>query len=116
MNTLSVIVKNLFSWDGSGAGPQQEVFEHLLERNNFRLERIISRGNVSDPGHWYDQKSDEWVVLLQGRASLEFEGGEIIHLTAGDYIMIPAGLRHRVSYTSFTPPCIWLALHISPGD
>lgn len=107
-------IKNIFSWDGSGAEPGREFVEFLIEREGVTLERIISRGHVSEPGHWYDQETDEWVVLLKGRASLEFEGGRIMHLTAGDFLMLPAGLRHRVTYTSKTPPCVWLALHLKP--
>lgn len=109
---LSVTVKNLFSTDGLTISQETEYAESCIKREHLSLERIISKGHVTPPGYWYDQDQDEWVVLLKGRASIEFENGEIIHLTEGDYLMLQAGLKHRVAYTSKTPPCIWLALHM----
>lgn len=93
--------------------PDQEVFEVLMEgrkEGGFRLERILSCGQVSPDGFWYDQECDEWVLLIQGRARLAFEDGELV-LGPGDSLLIPAGCRHRVTFTSASPPCLWLALH-----
>lgn len=106
-------LKNLFLWDRRLVQQENEFIEFLIERAGVKLERIISQGQTTPPGTWYDQETDEWVVLLKGRASLEFDNGTSIHLTEGDYLMIPAGLRHRVSFTSKNPPCVWLALHLS---
>jgi len=91
--------------------PAEELFEPLLETPALRVERIISTGQVTPPGQWYDQERDEWVLLLQGQATLEYEGGERQPLRAGDYLLIPARRRHRVAFTTQTPPCIWLAIH-----
>lgn len=91
----------------------EEVIEVLMEGRqdrSFRLERILSCGQVSPDGFWYDQEQDEWVVLLRGRARLTFEGGDL-SLAPGDSLLIPAGCRHRVTFTSVSPPCLWLALH-----
>lgn len=106
-------VKNLFSTEGQLPKPsEEEVFEKIIEQENFLLERIISTGQQSSAGFWYEQERDEWVVLLQGKATLEFQQTqEKLHLTAGDSILLPALCKHRVSYTSSEPPCIWLALH-----
>ena len=73
-----------------------------------RVERIISHGHVSPPGFWYDQNEWEFVAVLQGNAELEFDSGTI-EMIPGDWVIIPAHLRHRVSKTSDTPPCVWLA-------
>lgn len=73
-----------------------------------RAERIISHGHVSPPGFWYDQDEWEFVAVLQGDAELEFESGTV-RMNPGDWVVIPAHFRHRVSYTSETPPCVWLA-------
>lgn len=73
-----------------------------------RVERIISHGHVSPQGFWYDQSEWEFVAVLQGDAELEFESG-IVEMNPGDWVMIPAHLRHRVKRTSETPPCVWLA-------
>lgn len=60
-----------------------EVFQALLEGGRFRLERIVSAGQATPAGEWYDQEEDEWVVLLSGSAVLRFEGpGETVELAA----------------------------------
>jgi cupin 2 domain-containing protein len=111
----SVSVRNLFASDGLSISRDTEYTESLIKRGHLSLERIISKGHVTPPGYWYDQDQDEWVVLLKGKASIEFENRHVIHLAEGDYLMLQAGLKHRVAYTSKNPPCIWLALHIKPG-
>ncbi len=88
-----------------------EVFEALLPDRGILIERIISRGHCSPIDFWYEQKRDEWVVLLQGRAGILWMEGEINHLNEGEWLLIPAGKKHRVEYTSSEPPCIWLAVH-----
>ena len=91
--------------------PDEELFEPLVSANNILIERIISTGQTTPPGEWYDQDKDEWVILLQGEALLSYADGSEIKLTAGDYLFIPAHQKHRVEYTSSEPPCIWLAVH-----
>ena len=90
--------------------PNQELFESIVSTDNILIERIISTGQVTPPGEWYDQDKDEWLILLQGEASLAYADGSKIKLTAGDYLFIPAHQKHRVEYTSSEPPCIWLAV------
>ena len=90
---------------------KEERFDKLLEKEGILIERIISTGQVSPPGFWYNQDQDEWVVLIQGIAELEFEDGKKVRLTKGDYVLCPKNLRHRVTYTSVEPACIWLAVH-----
>lgn len=89
----------------------RERFEPLIETNQILVERIISTGQTTPEGEWYDQPRDEWVLLLQGEAQLMYEDGRTIDLKAGDYLIIPAHERHRVTYTSHNPACIWLAIH-----
>lgn len=95
--------------------PNKERFESLVSTDNILIERIISTGQVTPTGEWYDQEQDEWVILLQGEASLAYADGKQIKLTAGDYLFIPAHQKHRVEYTSSEPPCIWLAVHGNPS-
>ncbi|KAB2963317.1 cupin domain-containing protein [Zoogloea sp.] len=92
------------------AGPD-EHFQTLLSRSGLRLERIVSHGHASPAGFWYDQDEDEWVMLVQGHAELAFEDGEHLTLSTGDWLLIPAGRRHRVAATG--PDTVWLALHLS---
>ncbi len=88
-----------------------ESFEILLQTKEILIERIVTNESFIAPGPWYDQEKDEWVVLLQGKAEIEFEGNETLTLLEGDFLLIPAHKRHRVLSVSKTPPCIWLAIH-----
>jgi cupin 2 domain-containing protein len=89
----------------------EEIFQVLLETKNFRLERIVSSGQATPPGEWYDQDTHEWVVLLAGSACLRFEDEPDRVLLPGDHLLIPAHRRHRVEWTDTTAPTVWLALH-----
>lgn len=86
-----------------------EVFEELLRRRNLVIERIVS-SDAPDPT-LYDQEQDEWVLLVQGQATLEL-AGERVDLAPGDHLFIPAHTPHRVLRTSAEPPCLWLAVHL----
>ena len=87
-----------------------EVFENLLCRPGARIERIVSRGHTTPPDTPYVQDWDEWVLILAGSARLWLEGLGERTLTAGDHLLIPARVPHRVTYTA--DPTIWLAVHI----
>ena len=89
-----------------------EFFEDILKTKNFRFERIISKGHSSPKDFWYDQKENEWVYLVSGKAKLKFKDKDKpIELFPGDYIEIPAGVKHRVEWTDPTRKTIWLALY-----
>ncbi len=91
-----------------------EQFDELLSGGAFRLERIISKGNTTPDGEWYDQGEDEWVLLMSGGAKLEYQyrgNLESIELKPGDHVLIPAHTRHRVAWTRPDVETIWLALH-----
>ena len=89
----------------------EEQFTRLIPDRGVLIERIVSTGQATPPGEWYDQDRDEWVVLLQGEAVLAFEDGPTSNLRAGDHLLIPSRKRHRVEHTSADPPCIWIAVH-----
>jgi cupin 2 domain-containing protein len=88
-----------------------EAFEDVASIAGVRIERIVSTGQCSPPGAWYDQNHDEWVAVLQGEGVVGFEDGAETRLRAGDTLQLPAHLKHRVVWTSSEPPCIWLAVH-----
>jgi cupin 2 domain-containing protein len=89
-----------------------EVFEILLRNDHFKLERIISSGQATPPGEWYDQDMNEWVILLSGSAGLLFEGEEEVSIMhPGEYVQIPAHKRHRIEWTDPEQKTVWLALH-----
>jgi cupin 2 domain-containing protein len=91
---------------------QDEEFTELLAAEGLRIERIVSTGQASPPGFWYDQVRAEWVLVLSGTAGLLFEDEQTPReLKRGDYLLVPAGRRHRVEWTDATQPTIWLAVH-----
>jgi cupin 2 domain-containing protein len=90
----------------------EESFLTLLQEPGFRLERIVSTGQATPAGEWYDQPQPEWVVLLTGSAGLLIAGeAEPRRLAPGNWLLIPAGVRHRVEWTDPDRPSVWLALH-----
>jgi len=92
--------------------PTRETCEALLETAHLRLERIVSFGQATPEGEWYDQPRAEWAVVLRGAAGVLFEGEAAPRaLGPGDVLLIPAHARHRVAWTSTAQPTIWLALH-----
>lgn len=107
----AIMVANIFT--NIPENLPEELFETLLDSAGVLIERIVSKGHITAAGVWYDQHWDEWVLLLQGQAILRLEAKpQPIHLTAGDYLLIPANTRHRVEWTSTGPEAIWLAIHL----
>ena len=90
----------------------EEFVELLAQKSGVRIERIISTGQASPPNFWYDQTETEWVAVMQGEATLQWEDGSMTTMCAGEWLLIPAHLKHRVAETSQEPPCIWLAVFI----
>jgi len=89
-----------------------ELIDTLLERPGLRIERIVSTGQASQPGFWYQQEDAEWVVVLSGAARLRFEDEtDVRPLGRGDWLYIAPQRRHRVEWTDPSVPCVWLAVH-----
>ncbi len=99
-------VHNMYRHSESG---EREVIYPLLEKDSFRLEKIVSYGQVTPAGQWYDQDREEWVLLLKGTAVIRFDPGGCVTLAEGDFLTIPAHHKHRVESCSFD--AVWLALH-----
>ena len=92
--------------------------EELIEKisgdteKDIKIERIVSRGQASPPGFWYDQDKNEFVIVLEGKARLRFkEDDTVLELLKGDYIDIPAHTLHRVEWTSEEEDTVWLTVH-----
>ncbi|MEI8312582.1 MAG: cupin domain-containing protein [Verrucomicrobiota bacterium] len=101
------VVKNLmYSPPG-----KTETYLTLLDLPGIQLEQIVSNGRASAEGFWYDQKNPEWVMLVRGEAVLRFDPGGEVTLKTGDFLLIPANIRHRVE--SVSADVVWLALHFS---
>jgi cupin 2 domain-containing protein len=109
------IIENIFS-----KIPEQvpdELFQTLLSNKQIKIERIISKGHSSSVNNWYDQIQDEWIILLEGQAKLQFANNTaLLNLNPGDYLFIPAHSKHRVHWTDPTITTIWLAIHIYPNE
>jgi len=97
--------------------PDDANREHVLplvEGKSARIERIVTFGQASPSGFWYDQDLAESVAVLTGSAGLRFEDAPgVLELRPGDHVLIPAHRRHRVEWTDTTGPTIWLAVHFS---
>ena len=96
---------NLFGPDAKRRG--EEWCEELFCAPGIRFERILSEGERSPDGFWYDQPENEWLILIEGKAEIETEEGRL-RLGAGDSLFLPAHFRHRVAATSAEPRCLWL--------
>jgi cupin 2 domain-containing protein len=106
----SMVIRNLFSEIPEST--VNEIIEPLLKTDHCKLERIVSQGQKTPPGEWFDQEMNEWVILLSGNARLLFEGEtDACTMLPGDYIYIPAHRRHRVEWTDPKQKTVWLALH-----
>lgn len=93
------------------ASQSAESFEPLAQGPGVLIERIVSRGQRSAEGFWYEQPQAEWVMVVQGEAILRWESGESTRMMPGDYVNIPAFCRHRVEWTDPDRETIWLAVH-----
>ncbi|MCX6051729.1 MAG: cupin [Campylobacterales bacterium] len=102
--TINNIFKNPSQLPKKGC----ESFETLFDNEKVKIEKILSNELID--GQWYEQNDDEWVILLQGNASLEFED-YTKELACGNYVFIPKQTKHRVLKTSKN--AIWLAVHIN---
>jgi len=118
MGRMAIKVRNLFeetsgthaATDADGRHGKTEFFESLVETGGLTVERILSQGEVSPEGFWYDQETDEWVMMARGGAVLEFENEGLVAMKAGDHVMIPRRKKHRVLLTS--RDAVWVALHL----
>ncbi len=90
----------------------KELIEVIASSDCVRIERIVSRGQASEPGFWFDQNTTEFVVLLAGQARLQFQTrAEPVTLLPGDYLTIAPGEKHRVTWTHPEAETVWLAVH-----
>ncbi len=80
---------NLF--DIGAINRRERQFAPFVETQSLKIERIVSHGQASPPGFWFDQEFAEWVIVLAGSAALRFaDEADVRVLAVGDYILIPA--------------------------
>jgi cupin 2 domain-containing protein len=84
-----------------------EIFTTLLKHKNIKINRIVSSANIAPIE--YVQEEDEWIVLIEGDATLLLDKKEKI-LIKGETLFIPAKTPHTVLQT--TTGTVWLTVHI----
>jgi cupin 2 domain-containing protein len=84
-----------------------ETISTLLAHKNIKINRIVSSADV-EPVE-YIQEEDEWLVLIEGEATLLLEKKKKI-LSKGDTLFIPAKTPHEVLKTK--EGTVWLTVHI----
>jgi len=89
---------------------ENELFDDILSNDKVQIQRIVSKGHTSPKEGWYNQKTNEWVIVLKGAAIIEFENKEVT-LNIGDYINIKAFTKHKVRWTDPDVETIWIAVH-----
>ena len=102
-------ISNIF--DSIPENLDKDAFKLIIQDGDVKIERIISKGQVSPASGWYDQAQNEWVLVLKGEAILAFSGSEDVKLTPGCHINIPAHTKHKVKWTDPETETIWLAVH-----
>ncbi len=103
------MTKNIFA-----SIPQEisdEILDLIIENDAVKIERIISKGHTSPESGWYDQETNEWVILLRGEANILIENEGVKSMVPGSYINIPAHQKHKVIWTKENTETIWLAIH-----
>ena len=87
-----------------------EIFEDLLVRDSFRVEKILSKGQSIQGDNWYDQEENEWVIVLDGSGIIVYEDGSEVKLGKGDFLNIPAHTKHKVKFDEPNNVTVWLAI------
>jgi len=95
---------NIFDYTTSKTG---ETFTSLLKHKNIKINHIVS-SNIIEPIE-YMQEEDEWLVLLEGEATLLINNEEKT-LQKGDTLFIPSKVPHNILETK--EGTVWLTVHI----
>jgi len=96
---------NIFEYTTPEVG---EDFKSLFKNENIDIVRIVSSESLEDK--LYIQDVDEFVVLLEGEATLMVDSKEVL-LKKGDTLYIPAKVSHRVLKTK--KGTLWLAIYMN---
>ena len=117
--------KKINIFDLKDLSVNEEIIKILFKNENVKIEKIISTGQTTD---WQESNINEFVILVQGNAEIEYYENKNLktnenimknlkntndmklQLGKGDIILIKKGERHRVSYTSKNPCCVWICI------
>lgn len=84
-----------------------ETLTTLLAHKNIKINHILSSDDFEATE--YNQEEDEWLVLLEGKATLLIDKVVKI-LKNGDTLFIPANVPHTI--LSIEKGTAWLTVHI----
>ncbi|MDD5405458.1 MAG: cupin domain-containing protein [Sulfurovaceae bacterium] len=84
-----------------------EDFTTLLEHKNIKIVRIVSSDDLEHKV--YTQKEDEWVVILEGKATIIVDNKSNV-LNKGETLFIPSNTPHKI--IDVINGTLWLAVHI----
>lgn len=87
----------------------EEKFFEIFKDEKIKIEKIVSNGQKSPQDFWYEQEKNEFVLVIEGFAIVEFEDFEV-ELKKGDCLNIKAYQKHRVKFTSLDETTIWFAV------
>ncbi len=87
----------------------EENFFEIFKNEKIKIEKIVSNGQTSPENFWYEQEENEFVLLLEGFAIVEFEDFEM-ELKKGDCLNIKVMQKHRVKFTSLNETTVWFAV------
>jgi len=90
---------------------KEEFVQTILTNTTLKIQRIVSNGHISPKEGWYKAKTDEWVILLEGEATLSFKNANDVQLIVGDFLNIEANSEHKVSWTKENCNTVWLVVH-----
>ena len=98
---------NIYDYKVPSSG---EDFSTLFENRNTKIVRIVSSDILEEIE--YCQEEDEFVILLEGKATLEIEGKKTT-LNRGESLFIPAKTKHKVLTTQ--KGTLWIAIYFIPN-
>lgn len=79
----------------------RELGATAASEGKVRAQVTIAKEGMTQPTGWHYHQCDvQFIYLLKGWLDLEFEGGEKFHMTPGDSLYIPGGVRHNETGTS----------------
>lgn len=87
----------------------EEKFFEIFKDEKIKIEKIVSNGQKSPQDFWYEQEKNEFVLVMEGFAIVEFEDFEV-ELKKGDCLNIKAYQKHRVKFTTLDETTIWFAV------
>ena len=96
---------NLYDYDIPNKG---EAFTTLFENDKLTISRIVSSDRLEPK--LYCQEVDEWVILLEGEATLKIDQ-KLKTLRKGDSLYIPTQTPHEIVTTQ--KGTLWVAFYMT---